>query len=68
MTPLAPQGELPLGPAVWEDTRLLLAGVEPGRRLYNVFTGESVVPGEHEGRASVAAAELFANFPLALLV
>jgi (1->4)-alpha-D-glucan 1-alpha-D-glucosylmutase len=69
MTRLVPEaGGLPLGAAVWEDTRLLLPGVEPGRRLRNVFTGEDVVPGEHEGLAAVAAAEVFATFPVALLM
>ncbi|HZT83722.1 MAG TPA: hypothetical protein VFA26_26060, partial [Gemmataceae bacterium] len=69
MTRLVPQaGDLPLGERVWEDTRLLLPGVEPGRRLRNAFTGEELVAGEQEGRAAVAAAEVFATFPVALLL
>jgi len=69
MTRLVPKaGELPLGAAVWEDTRLLLPGVEPGRRLRNVFTGEEVTVDEQEGKATVAAAALFAHFPVALLL
>jgi (1->4)-alpha-D-glucan 1-alpha-D-glucosylmutase len=66
MTRLVPDtGGLPLGAAVWEDTRLLLPGVEPGRRLKNLFTGEELTAGEG---ASVMAAEVFANFPVALLL
>jgi maltooligosyltrehalose synthase len=68
MTRLVPQGSLPLGAAVWNDTRLLLPGAEPGRRLRNLFTGEEVTAGEQDGRASVMAAEVFANFPVALLM
>ena len=69
MTRLVPEvGGLPVGAAVWEDTRLLLPGAEPGRRLRNVFTGEEVVPAEYEGQAAVAAAEVFANFPVVLLL
>jgi (1->4)-alpha-D-glucan 1-alpha-D-glucosylmutase len=69
MTRLVPQaGDLPLGAAVWEDTRLLLPGIEPGRRLRNVFTGEEVMSREHEGQAAVPAAEVFASFPVALLL
>jgi (1->4)-alpha-D-glucan 1-alpha-D-glucosylmutase len=69
VTRLVPQaGGLPLGRAAWEDTRLVLPGVEPGRRLRNIYTGEELVAGEQEGRAYVAAAELFATFPVALLL
>jgi (1->4)-alpha-D-glucan 1-alpha-D-glucosylmutase len=69
LTHLVPEaGDLPLGPAVWQDTRLLLPGVEPGRRLRNVMTGEELTPGEHEGQAIVTAAQVFANFPVALLL
>jgi (1->4)-alpha-D-glucan 1-alpha-D-glucosylmutase len=69
MTRLVPEfGDLPLGEAVWQDTRVPLPGIEPGRRLRNVFTGEEVMAAEHEGRASVRAAEAFAHFPVALLL
>ncbi|MCI0461772.1 MAG: hypothetical protein L0Z62_32885 [Gemmataceae bacterium] len=45
------------GPAVWQDTVLLLPGLDPGVRLRNVFTGEVVACAEWEG---------FASFPVAL--
>ncbi len=60
--------DLPVGAAVWEDTRLLLPGVEPGRRLRNLFTGEELTAGDEAGQASVTAGEVFANFPVALLM
>jgi maltooligosyltrehalose synthase len=69
MTHLVPNmGELPLGGAVWQDTRLLLPGIEPGRRLRNVLTGEELLAGEHEGQAALMAADVLASFPVALLL
>jgi (1->4)-alpha-D-glucan 1-alpha-D-glucosylmutase len=69
MVRLVPQaGDLPLGAAVWEDTRLLLPAAEPGRRLRNVLTGEELTTTEHEGRAALDAASVLANFPVALLM
>ncbi len=58
----------PLGPAVWEDTRLILTGLDLGGRWRNVFTGEVLAPDDRDGQSSLAAADLFANFPVALLV
>jgi (1->4)-alpha-D-glucan 1-alpha-D-glucosylmutase len=54
--------EAPLG-AVWGDTELELPSQIHGRRLRNVMTGESF-----DGRESLLCRELFALFPLALLV
>jgi (1->4)-alpha-D-glucan 1-alpha-D-glucosylmutase len=69
MTALVPQaGELPLGPAVWGGTRLVLPGVTPGLGLRNLFTGEELTTGEHEGQSALAAADVFAQFPVALLL
>jgi (1->4)-alpha-D-glucan 1-alpha-D-glucosylmutase len=67
-TLLGTAGDLPLGPPVWDDTRLLLSGVTPGLRLHNVFTGEELTAGGHDGQAALAAADLFAHFPVALLL
>jgi maltooligosyltrehalose synthase len=65
---LVPDGvSLPFGPRVWGDTSLNppadwgLAG----RSFRNVFTGETVTPTD-EG--STIAAELFAHFPVALMI
>jgi (1->4)-alpha-D-glucan 1-alpha-D-glucosylmutase len=60
--------QLPLGGPVWPETQLLLPDVDPAWRWNNVFTGERLVPTESEGRLSLAAAEVFAHFPVALLV
>ena len=58
----------PLGLEVWQDTRLVLTGVHPGVRWRNVFTGEVLVAEECDGQPSLAAADVFANFPIALLL
>jgi (1->4)-alpha-D-glucan 1-alpha-D-glucosylmutase len=66
---LAPDpGQPPLGGPVWEETRLLLPDVDPTGRWSHVFTGERLAPTESEGRLSLPAADLFAHFPVALLV
>jgi (1->4)-alpha-D-glucan 1-alpha-D-glucosylmutase len=61
-------GQRPLGGPVWQETRLLLPDVDPAWRWSHVFTGERLAPTESEGRLSLAAAEVFAHFPVALLV
>ena len=70
---LVPDGSPPVGTYVWKDTRVELprlssydpANMSPFR---NIFTGETIVP-EHDGRGlSIAAATLFDQFPVAVLV
>jgi (1->4)-alpha-D-glucan 1-alpha-D-glucosylmutase len=51
-------GDLPLGPDTWHDTRLPVTG-----HFRNLFTGEHLRPD-----SSLPAAQLFATFPVALLV
>jgi (1->4)-alpha-D-glucan 1-alpha-D-glucosylmutase len=68
LTKLVPDGQAPLGEAVWQDTALVLPGVPPGRRWRNVFTGEVLTGGEREGKAIFAAGQLFERFPVALLM
>ena len=51
----------PLG-AIWGDSEIALPPEAIGRRLHNVFTGESLTAGE-----SILCREVFANFPVALL-
>jgi (1->4)-alpha-D-glucan 1-alpha-D-glucosylmutase len=66
---LSPDPDRPLlGHEVWQDTRLILTGVAPGIRWRNIFTGEALVAEERDGRPSLAAADVFANFPVALLI
>jgi (1->4)-alpha-D-glucan 1-alpha-D-glucosylmutase len=60
--------ELPLGRNVWQSTRLLLSGIEPGARLRNVFTGEEPVLTEAQGKAALAVADALTCFPVALFV
>jgi (1->4)-alpha-D-glucan 1-alpha-D-glucosylmutase len=64
VTRLVPTADgLPLGADVWGDTRLVLPPEVAGRRWTNVFTGRTIA-----GRGAPAAAEIFADFPVALLV
>jgi (1->4)-alpha-D-glucan 1-alpha-D-glucosylmutase len=57
-----------LGDDAWQDTRLVLADVDPGLRWRNVFTGEVLNSAERDGQLSLAASDVFAHFPVALLV
>jgi (1->4)-alpha-D-glucan 1-alpha-D-glucosylmutase len=69
LTRLVPRMEdLPLGREVWQDTRLLLHDIDPGLRFRNVFTGEDLALTEQQGQRGFALADLFASFPVALLV
>lgn len=56
------QGEYPLGPGIWEDTRLLLPEGAPNIWI-NVLTGETI-----EARGTLYAAEVLRTFPVALLM
>jgi (1->4)-alpha-D-glucan 1-alpha-D-glucosylmutase len=58
----------PLGPEVWQETRLVLTGVAPGARWRNLFTGEILTAEARDGQPSLAAADVFASFPVALLL
>ena len=56
------------GAEAWQDTRLPLTGLDPALRWRNVFTGEVLTPEDRDGQPSLAAADLFADFPVALLL
>jgi (1->4)-alpha-D-glucan 1-alpha-D-glucosylmutase len=58
----------PLGAEVWPDTRLALTGLDPALRWRNLFTGEVLTPEVRDGQPSLAAADLFTHFPVALLL
>jgi (1->4)-alpha-D-glucan 1-alpha-D-glucosylmutase len=58
----------PLGAESWPDTRLPLDGLDPALRWRNAFTGEVLTPRDVGGRPTLAAADLFAHFPVALLL
>jgi (1->4)-alpha-D-glucan 1-alpha-D-glucosylmutase len=68
VTRLAPHvGDLPFGPEVWRDDVLLLPGIEPAQRCRNLFTGETHKLVEKDGQAALPLAEVFAQFPVAML-
>jgi (1->4)-alpha-D-glucan 1-alpha-D-glucosylmutase len=59
---------LPHGRAIWGDTMLPLPE-ELGDRLWrSLFTGETLTAVAHQGRPALPAAQLFARFPVALLL
>jgi (1->4)-alpha-D-glucan 1-alpha-D-glucosylmutase len=57
----------PVGEAVWKDTWLAVSGAKIGDRYRNLFTGEMHVVDERDHRPSFAAADIFRNFPVAIL-
>jgi (1->4)-alpha-D-glucan 1-alpha-D-glucosylmutase len=64
---LAGHHDTPLGEAVWQDTRLLVPGIDPHWDWRNVLTGEPVVFATDDGQPTLALAELLRHCPVALL-
>jgi (1->4)-alpha-D-glucan 1-alpha-D-glucosylmutase len=62
---LSPDGRPPLGSPVWDDTSI---GLASGGVLRDVFTGSELVPARSHSGYTLAAALIFARFPVALLV
>jgi (1->4)-alpha-D-glucan 1-alpha-D-glucosylmutase len=62
-------GGPPVGEQAWGDTRVLLPAGEKGVRPHyrNVFTGRCIEVQREDGRAYLRAADVFAQFPVALL-
>jgi (1->4)-alpha-D-glucan 1-alpha-D-glucosylmutase len=60
--------EPPLGNSVWQDTRLVLSAIEKDACWRNIFTGEVLMPADRNGQHSLAASEVFAHFPVTMLV
>ena len=60
--------QFPLGPAIWQDTELELAGVPDGMEFHDVFTGATVTTTTGNGTSIIKASDLFADFPVALLL
>jgi len=58
---------LPVGPQVWQDTRVLQPFDAAASRYCNIFTGEVVALDEHDGQSGLALEKVFAEFPIALL-
>ncbi len=62
-------GTPPTGENAWSETTLLLGEIARGRYWRNVFTGTTISAAAGEGnRSSLSAAEVFADFPVALLI
>jgi (1->4)-alpha-D-glucan 1-alpha-D-glucosylmutase len=61
-------GRPPLGAEAWGDTAVRLPDAAAGLTLCDVFTNRRIVPREAADGAALAAADLFADFPVALLV
>jgi len=59
-------GSLPFGRGVWEDSAVL-PETGQARQYRNVFTGEFVIATTENGNQVIQLADLFANFPAALL-
>jgi (1->4)-alpha-D-glucan 1-alpha-D-glucosylmutase len=68
LTRLVDPGEMPLGETPWDEARLYLPAGRPGGDWHNVFTGETLRAAEHDGQPSFRLADLFAHFPVALLL
>jgi (1->4)-alpha-D-glucan 1-alpha-D-glucosylmutase len=67
VTRLAPDLSPPLAEAVWQDTQILL-GELSSKSWHNVFTGETFQVSELSGQSALKAADLFRDFPVALLI
>jgi (1->4)-alpha-D-glucan 1-alpha-D-glucosylmutase len=65
---LRDEAALPLGREVWADTSIELPRGARTSMLMNVLDGAEVPIREIDGRRTLAAAEVLANFPVALLV
>jgi (1->4)-alpha-D-glucan 1-alpha-D-glucosylmutase len=61
-------GGLPLGPEVWQDTRIILTDVTGLGCYHNVFTGEVLNIERQEGQLSLAVRDILSVYPVALLV
>ena len=58
---------MPLGPDVWQDTRIIQSFDTAASRYRNVFTGEVLGLDQQEGRLSLALHNILAVYPVALL-
>jgi (1->4)-alpha-D-glucan 1-alpha-D-glucosylmutase len=58
---------LPLGPEVWQDTRIIQPFDSASSCYRNVFTGEVLTLDQQDGRLSLAVQDILAVYPAALL-
>jgi (1->4)-alpha-D-glucan 1-alpha-D-glucosylmutase len=59
--------DLPLGEVAWQDTRVLLEGIDLHQGWHNLFTGEPITLRIQRDGPLLAVAEVLAHFPVALL-
>jgi maltooligosyltrehalose synthase len=68
-TRLGAPDRFPLGTGAWQETVLELAGLPEGTQFRNIFTGAAVTAScRRDGTAVIRAADLFSDFPVALLL
>jgi maltooligosyltrehalose synthase len=58
---------LPLGPEVWQDTRIIPSSGTAASSYRNIFTGEVLVLDQQETGPSLALREILSVYPVALL-
>jgi (1->4)-alpha-D-glucan 1-alpha-D-glucosylmutase len=58
---------VPLGPEVWAETRIILPAETRAGTYRHIFSGEILAPTGEDGRRTLALAEIFATYPVALL-
>jgi (1->4)-alpha-D-glucan 1-alpha-D-glucosylmutase len=58
---------LPLGPEVWQDTRIIQSSGTPASSYRNIFTGEVLVLDQQETGPGLALREILSVYPVALL-
>lgn len=69
ITRLTPDpGDVPMGPNVWQDDVVYLPDVSFGKRCRNIFTGETLILADRNGKGVLRLAEVLAHFPVALLL
>ena len=60
-------GQPPLGPAIWEETRLILPKGLAGGQFVNLFTGEVLSASSDPDSPALSLAAVLATFPVAAL-
>jgi (1->4)-alpha-D-glucan 1-alpha-D-glucosylmutase len=57
----------PMGPKVWQETRLVLPHEQPNQKYVNILTAEELITEDHEGETTLPLSRLLSQFPVALL-
>lgn len=68
LSQVIPQAKgLPFGEKVWGDSFIVVPIAEPGARYRNIFTDELITAKDYMDATALHIADLFANFPVAML-